>query len=213
MPIRNYGVVKGHPQRGELVFDRNGKNPHYRIYLNGGSATSQADVNVESQDGSEVLYEINRAFVPPSTGALAGLPMGFSPIDPVPGGLALDYVREKTGGSFMVQRADMNLLPIPGHGNGQQLKNAVAELLNEAVADERGTILAFGSEFRDPNGVSGIHDIHMNQGNPPGNFEGDNGTWQDGAVWIQLSSEPGWIALFIAFQSQSWQTDAKGNPI
>ena len=60
--------------------------------------------------------------------------------------------------------------------------------------------------------VDGIHDIHMNQGNPKGNHGGDNGVWQDGALLIHLPSKETWTAVFIAFQTESWSTDSAGNP-
>ena len=37
--------------------------------------------------------------------------------------------------------------------------------------------------------VDGIHDIHMNQGNPKNNHGGDNGVWQDGALVHSSASE------------------------
>ena len=70
----------------------------------------------------------------------------------------------------------------------------------------------FGSSYADPNGQQGIHDIHMNQGNPKGPFQKDNGIWQDGAIFIELPASGKWIAVFLAFQTESWTTDNSGNP-
>ena len=51
-----------------------------------------------------------------------------------------------------------------------------------------------------PEKLDGIHDIHMNQGNPAGGkgggFSGDNGVWQDGALFINLPSKGTWTAVF-----------------
>jgi uncharacterized protein YukJ len=100
----------------------------------------------------------------------------------------------------------------------QALANAVTQLLNQAVAAGNATIYAFGSAYADSGKVDGIHDIHMNQGNPAaGGHEGDNGIWQDGAMFMQLPSlnkDPAktWVAVFIAFQTESWTTDSNGNP-
>ena len=52
----------------------------------------------------------------------------------------------------------------------------------------------------------------MNQGNPLNNHGQDNGIWQDGALFVYLPSQKRWIAVFIAFQTQAWQTDNHGNP-
>ena len=97
------------------------------------------------------------------------------------------------------------------------LQNAVVTLLNMTIADKGSVIYAFGSSFADSGKVDGIHDIHMNQGNPVGGkgggFSGDNGVWQDGALFINLPSKGEWIAIFIAFQTESWTTDSSGNPV
>jgi uncharacterized protein YukJ len=117
------------------------------------------------------------------------------------------------GGEPMVNRQDMSLLPLPTHNPQDQLKNEVIALLNAAVADPGGVMYAFGSSFGDPDGLRGVDNIHMNQGNPPGQFEGDNGTWRDGGLLVNLPAANTWKALFIAFQSQSWRTDDGGDPL
>lgn len=209
MAIPNYSVLRGDPKGGEVVFSQDGANPHYRIYMQDGS---QADVNIESQDGSEVLYVIYPNFTPPNPGLLDEMRVGITAVDRVPGGVALDYVREKINGQFMVQRADMTLQPVGVDDPNNQLKNAVVDLLNQAVADPEGAIYAFGSAYSDSNGVSGVHNIHMNQGNS-GKFSDDNGTWSDGALFINLPASNTWTALFMAFQAESWQTNDSGDPI
>jgi len=93
------------------------------------------------------------------------------------------------------------------------LENAVVTLLNMTIADKDGVIYAFGSAYADSGKVDGIHDIHMNQGNPGNNHGGDNGIWQDGALFISLPSKGTWTAVFIAFQTESWSTDSAGNPV
>ena len=99
-----------------------------------------------------------------------------------------------------------------GEARAAALKNAVITLLNMTIADKDGVIYAFGSAFSDSGKVDGIHDIHMNQGNPLNNHGGDNGVWQDGALFINLPAKKTWTAVFIAFQTESWKTDSSGNP-
>jgi uncharacterized protein YukJ len=209
LPIPGYGVLAGDPDHGAVAFSH-GANPHYRIYMKSGQ---QIDVNIESQDGSEVLYAIQNSFTPPDPAGLEALALGsITLLDSAPGGLALDYVRETIGGAPMVSRSQMQLLPIttPGEPPDDQLKNAVIAMLNQAVADLDGAIYAFGQTYTDQGG--GIHDIHMNQGNPQNNHGADNGIWQDGALFVHLPAGNQWMALFIAFQTESWQTDDTGNP-
>jgi uncharacterized protein YukJ len=183
-------------------------------------------VNIQSVDGSEVLYAIEEGFTPPDLSALMALPMGMTALKSEAGGLALDYVRSTVGGAPMITKAKMTLLPKLGakaKGGGAEaqmiqrakakaLENAVVTLLNMTIADKNGVIYAFGSAFSDRGKVDGIHDIHMNQGNPRGNHGRDNGVWQDGALLIHLPAKGTWTAVFLAFQTESWSTDSAGSP-
>ena len=90
--------------------------------------------------------------------------------------------------------------------------NAVDTLLNQAVAEGNAVIYAFGSAFSDRGKVDGVHNIHMNQGNI-GKFAYDNGVWQDGGIFLYYPAANTWTALFIAFQTESWNTDNSGNPL
>lgn len=226
MPIANYSVLKAQPTAGKVV---SGSSAHYQI-------TAKADrtytiaVNIESVDGSEVLYAIEKNFTPPNLAGLQALHAGMTSLPRQPGGLALDFVRETIAGKPMVTRAQMTLLPkaqskeqflhdaARAGGSAETLKahalqNAVVQLLNQAVADPKATVYAFGSAFADKGVIDGIHDIHMNQGNPANNHGSDNGIWQDGALFLNLPSQGTWTAVFIAFQTESWKTDSSGNPV
>ncbi len=50
----------------------------------------------------------------------------------------------------------------------------------------------------------------MNQGNGK-QFAKDNGIWQDGALMFQHSTGK-WLAIFLVFQSQTFDTDDEGHP-
>jgi uncharacterized protein YukJ len=222
MPITNYSVLAGRPTAGKVV---GGSSTHYQITMQVGSATFTVAVNIQSVDGSEVLYAIEEEFTPPDLAGLMALPMGMTAVKSAPGGLALDYVRSTVGGAPMITKAQMTLLPqlqAKGAGVEEQmilrarakaLENAVVTLLNMTIADKDGVIYAFGSAYSDAGKVDGIHDIHMNQGNPKSNHGGDNGVWQDGALLIHLPSKGTWTAVLIAFQTESWTTDSVGDPV
>jgi uncharacterized protein YukJ len=205
MPIPNYSVLKGDPQPGSVT----GFHPHYRIPVKTDAGAFTVDVNVQSFDNSEVLYAILQNFTPPDATSLLALPNGVTKLPSQAGGLALDYVRQTIGSAPMITRSGMTLLPV---GSGSGLHDQVETVVNQAIEDEAGVIYAFGSSFADPGGSSGIHDIHMNQGNPLNSHGQDNGIWQDGALFVYLPAQKQWIAVFIAFQTQTWQTDDKGNP-
>jgi uncharacterized protein YukJ len=224
MPITNYSVLAGKPTAGKVV---SGASAHYQITMQATGGPFTVAVNIQSVDGSEVLYAIEEGFTPPDLAGLTSLPMGMTALKSEPGGLALDFVRSTVGGSPMITKAQMTLLPESdaqaktGSAQDQMiqkaraaaLQNAVVTLLNMTIADQDGVIYAFGSAYADSGEVDGIHDIHMNQGNPANNHGGDNGVWQDGALLINLPSKGTWTAVFIAFQTESWTTDSAGNPV
>ena len=222
MPIVNYSVLKGQPTAGKVV---KGTGTHYQIDVTATGGPFTVAVNIESFDGSEVLYLVEPAFTPPNPAALAALAGGMTKLKSVAGGLALDFVREQIGGKPMVTRAEMTLLPIAGNAKHVQddqrhaeavrehaLQNAVVALIQQAIASGNATLYAFGSAFADSGKVDGIHDIHMNQGNPvSGGHSGDNGVWQDGAMFVEIAGK--FTAVFIAFQTENWSTDGQGNPV
>lgn len=227
MPIASYSVLKGKPTGGKVV---TGTGTHYQIDVTATGGPFTVAVNIESFDGSEVLYLIETGFVPPDPSALASLASGMTKLVSQTGGLALDFVREKIAGKPMVTKAEMTLLPIAGsakyvrdeerHAEATRehaLQNAVVALIQKAISAGNSTLYAFGSAFSDAGKVDGIHDIHMNQGNPvSGGHSGDNGTWQDGGMFVAIPGKGGtiaWTAVFIAFQTESWTTDNSGNPV
>jgi uncharacterized protein YukJ len=224
MPIANYSVLAGRPIAGKVV---SGASAHYQITMQTGGGTFTVAVNIQSVDGSEVLYAIEEGFTPPDPLGLTALPMGITALRSEAGGLALDYVRSTVNGAPMITKSQMTLLPKQSEkakgssaeaeaiqrAKAKALENAVITLLNMTIADKDGVIYAFGSAYADDGKVDGIHDIHMNQGNPANNHGGDNGVWQDGALFINLPSKKTWTAVFIAFQTESWSTDSVGNPV
>jgi uncharacterized protein YukJ len=58
----------------------------------------------------------------------------------------------------------------------------------------------------------GVHDIHLNQGDPLGQFQHLDGAWQDGAVLIERPSGE-IVAFLVKFQTQSLHTNSQGLPI
>jgi uncharacterized protein YukJ len=207
MPIRSYSVLKGRPVVGEIR--SSGRNqPHYHIRLDAGGESFDIAVNVQSVDGSEVLYHVEHDFHPPDPQGLIALPDGFTPLAQrgdrtAHHPLALDFVREG-----LVHRGQMHPLEIGVRSVQNDLENEVDDLTHRIDPNPDAKLYAFGSRF-----PGGIHDIHMNQGNPRGAFGGDNGIYQDGALFVHLPSQNRWLAVFIAFRTQSWDTDDRGNPI
>ncbi|MGH3480096.1 MAG: DUF2278 family protein [Nocardioidaceae bacterium] len=136
---------------------------------------------------------------------------GLRPLPPRPSAANLDFIR---GNLF----DPATMRPLPADATGPD--NDLADLLDHYVSRATGdpTIVAYvfgqrwGPEAAVPDKVfgfrpgNGVHDVHMNQGNS-GRFIGDDGVWQDGGLLLHLTGENRWVALVLAFQSQSWHTD------
>jgi len=54
--------------------------------------------------------------------------------------------------------------------------------------------------------------VHMNQGNRD-EHRHDNGIWADGGLMFHQQKSDRWCAILLAFQTQAWHTDERGNPI
>jgi hypothetical protein len=142
--------------------------------------------------------------------------------------LALDYLREQIGDEPMITLDGMTRLPTsPQQGAegmsaeewagrtaaASALEHALRTLIKITMGDKDGLMYALGSASADSKKGFGIDKIHMNQGNPAGKFNGDNGIWQDGAMFFQVPSRQMWVGVFVVFQTQSWKTDSVGNPV
>ena len=207
MSVPKYGVLVGKPSDRRLATP---KKNHYEIRIEAAGQSYRVAFNVQSVDGSEVLYAVHDPFVHPLTAALGGMADGHQLLASQPGGAAIDFIR----GAFVTQ-AEMKPIPLTAPGTDNDLNDILDRLVMRAI-DGGGTIYAFGSFFRDNKSDpyfnfkpgQGIHDVHMNQGNSK-QFQGDDGVWQDGALVFRTAN--GFAAIFIAFQNQSWQTDAQGH--
>ena len=219
MPIQNYGVLMGR------VFARvlaTSKDEHYHVLVNRGNDPQRVAINTMSATPpSQVLFYAAANYVNPITSLIsqANLPLGFTPLVSSPGGLALDFVRM---GLFPIA----SLKPLPGvsTGNSSDLNDQLDALVQQAITDTSAVLYAFGQHWLDASGAdavfpeidpsTGIHDIHMNQGNPRGSFFADNGVYQDGGLIFYFPSGNRWAAVFTAFQSESFKTNDKtGDPL
>lgn len=211
MSITRYSVLIGRPIGHRFGA---GANSHYQVHVVDDTTDYRIAVNVKSSDSpSELEYLTETDFNHPLLEELASLPVGIHPLESKPNSPALDFIR---GNLF--DRRKMRLLPddIPGPDN--DLNEEINRYIQKAMADEDALVYAFGERWGpEPNKKdkyfgfkpgNGIHDIHMNQGNPAnGKFKDDNGVYHDGALLIHLPSERRWVAIFLKFQSQSWHTD------
>ncbi len=214
------GVVASAEERNEHV------SPHYQILVMAGGDPWRIAVNVKSTDTggsgadpSIVLYRIIDDFRHPILETVKHFQEGFHPIDAGLKNGGLDYIR---GNLFNPK--DMRLLPPDVPGDDNDLNDLIDARVERAKGDPTAVIFAFGQPWGPENAPDktfkfkpnrGVHDIHMNQGNPrAGGHAGDNGVWHDGGLLLWFPKADRWVAVFLAFQSQSWHTDDHtGDPI
>jgi uncharacterized protein YukJ len=217
----DYRVLKGKVTDGKF-------DGHYQLLVQAAGEKWRIAFNVQSeQKPFPVRYCIDNDFRGPLTEALTALPEGLSPGRDVTGGavrtfmsergLALDFVR---GG--LLSESDLKLLETGKLNAHNYLQQQLELHVDMAEKDDQSFICAFGIPWgperkADPyfkfEPGQGVHDIHMNQGNSGGfkghHFSDDDGVGQDGAVLFSLPGSGLWVAFFVAFQSQSFQTDAE----
>jgi uncharacterized protein YukJ len=209
MPIHSYSVLKGRPVNNRLATS---KTKHYQILISANGQLHRIAVNVRSSDGSDVAFLVRPGFQHPLTDLWRDLPEGLTPLPSRPGGAALDYIRGN-----IAQPWEFQPLPLSADGPDNDLNEKIDAYVQRAMADETATVYAFGATWGpEPDTADkyfgflpgrGIHDIHMNQGNPPGRFAGDNGVWQDGGLVFEFTDPDHWVAVFLKFQSQAWHSD------
>ena len=208
-----YGVLRGHPDRYKR--EDNASTPHLQIrVLEDGGQPWRIAVNVQSDTGSNVAFWVVDPLIgEPVLASLPGLASGFSAAAPK-ADHALDYVKAPLF-DFTLGR----VLPPTGHASSDDLQDLLSLYLDQCKA-AGGEMYAFGAkfdqnlhkpidtEFGNPDGLHGIHDIHMNQGNV-GQHAGDNAVFHDGGLILKFPDR--FLGLFLGFQTQRVPTDAAGN--
>ncbi len=216
--------------RGRVVASAEERNdhasPHYQILVMADGEPWRIAVNVKSSDKSGkgpdrsiVLYRIIDDFRHPMLETVKQFKEGFHPIVVGLKNGGLDYVR-----GHLFDPKDMRLLPPDVPGDNNDLNDLIDAHVERAKNDPKAEIFAFGQPWGPENKPDktfkfkpnrGVHDIHMNQGNPrSGGHAGDNGVWHDGGLLFWFPGADRWVAVFLAFQSQSWHTDDRnGNSI
>ena len=208
-----YGVLRGHPDRYKR--EDNTSSPHLQIrVLEDGGQPWRIAVNVQSDTGSHVAFWVVDPLVgEPLLASLPGVASGFSPAAPN-ADHALDFVKAPLF-DFTLGR----VLPPSGQANSDDLQDLLSLYLDQCKA-AGGELYAFGAkfeqnlhkpidaEFGNLDGLHGIHDIHMNQGNV-GQHAGDNAVFHDGGIILKFPDR--FLGLFLGFQTQRIPTDAAGN--
>lgn len=216
MGVSNYGVLRG--SLIDMGREDDLSSPHFQVILNAEGERWRVPVNVRSAEGNpNVLYALTDPFGNhPLLARLGELADGFTPLPERRPGLTLDYVRDA-----LTTCRDMRPLPHSAPGADNDLQDLLELHLRRVQREAGALIYAWGARFDvgqpRPADVkfrttAGVHDIHMNQGNPAGRFFGDNGVHQDGGLLLRLPASGVIVGVFLAFQSQTFDTDERGNP-
>ncbi len=214
-------LLKGLPVEAKL-FSRNPKQrPHYHILVKTENQQFDIAVNIASEDPNaadvRVLFAIKRNITPPQVDALLKLTNGMFEL-PDEGITGIDFVRDG-----LVTKEEMKPLPLFNRSKPieDQGEPEIKQLLDQVVAEPDALVYAFGHRYKQssrPNDSwgfqpdDGIHNIHMNQGNYTGNHDDENGRGEDGALFLYFPKDKTWHAIYIAFQTQSFDNDNNGYP-
>jgi uncharacterized protein YukJ len=219
----DYRVLKGKVTDGKF-------DGHYQLLVEAAGAPWRIAFNVRSEEKPyAVRYCIDNNFRDPLTTAMSALAEGLTPARDVTGpavhqymsanGLAIDFVR----GTVLSQN-DLQVLEKGKTDAKSYVEQQLGLHVELAKQDASSFICAFGvpwgpetqpDQYFTFKPGQGIHDIHMNQGNSGSykghNFSDDDGVGQDGALFFSLPASGIWVGFFIAFQSQSFDTDDQGH--
>ncbi|QMW04595.1 DUF2278 family protein [Spirosoma foliorum] len=207
MSLSNYHLFVGRYDRGLMAPDAN----HFEIKLNTGAEFYRIAVNVRSQDGSMLMAFVDDNYQHELCARLLeAFPQNgnYNINDTAKRKqFGLDFLRRNMVGDFNKMLVLPNNLP----GLDNDLEDKLISALDRSKADPNARIFAFGEQWPSTTKPDtyfhelkdqGLHDIHMNQGNPRGSFEKDNGVFQDGGLLIYYPSLSRWTAILLAFQTQ-----------
>jgi hypothetical protein len=211
--LADYGVTIGSYDHSD---SHQGQWLHEIIYLRAGQALFQCAVDV-NEPNSIFQYMVLNSLDTGMFAPIAALPDGYHQLQRNDSSGAIDYLR-----SPLVQQPEGCLAVILGFLNGLFRTNQ--KVWKDVTGNEAGNALValvqdstrvyvFGAPYANPNPYPGMHDIHMNQGDPiASQFHSQDGIWQDGCVLV--AKPDGRLAgYFGKFATQSLQTDSNGFPI
>lgn len=206
--LPDYGVVVGDftgytTQQGQWF--------HVDMNIQAGREVYQAAVDVNEVNGNfqyQVFNNLDLSLFAP----ISALADGWHHLDSNATSGAMDYARspilQRPLGCLAIFWTIMNAI---FHTNTQTWTNVTGNAAGEAlVAMVTGSakVYAFGAPYT--TGL-GVHDVHCNQGDPPGPHQKDDGIWQDGCVFA-LKADGTLSAYLGKFTTQTLNTNDHGLP-
>jgi hypothetical protein len=217
VPLSSYGVLIGTLNR----FTREDPNDfgswyHGKMYIQTPAGEYECAVDVSTPSGIPVQYREVRNLDQQFFAPVSNLGAGWHLLTPAAGSGALDYVRAPLlrgrGGCVAIVASPLialinAILRSPRFGWVESTADNALNLLEQRLTGSR-QVHVFGAPYSTGHGV---HDIHLNQGDPPGQFQHLDGIWQDGGTIIESST--GELNAFLTkFKTQSLDTDDNGLP-
>ncbi|MFC6155530.1 DUF2278 family protein [Kribbella jiaozuonensis] len=195
MPLTSYGVLAGRLVRfAREDPDDFGSWYHGKMYVAAPAGEYEGAVDVSTPSGIPVEYREVRYLDADLFAATAALADGWHLLEKTPSSGALDYIRSQ-------------LLTSPSLWMESTADNAL-DLLEQLLTYSR-RVYVFGAPYDE--GL-GVHDIHYNQGDPPGEFQHLDGIWQDGGTIIERPDGE-LVAFLTKFKPQVLLTDDDGLPL
>jgi hypothetical protein len=216
MPLPAYGVLCGKfDSFNKEPPDNFGKWYHGFIHIKAGNKNYECAVDVNSPSG-QFQYMMLGGLDKGLFTNVSSLSDGFHNLAHTPSSGAIDYIRSpivnQAQGCLAVILAFMN--SILGQNKKVWTVNNGDEALDKlsAMITNSSRLYVFGAPYT--YGGDGVHDIHLNQGDPQGSqWWNDNGIWQDGCVIAEHPGETTLRGYFGKFITQSLHTDNNGHPI
>ena len=225
MAVENYGVLIG----PYISFHRDQPNNEGK-YLHGhvvvGADGLQIDCAVDCNHSTANVNFLHLTNLDASKlGPVTGLGNGYHALptltDPAaPTGGALDYKRNPLISVPLGCAAIFYgvLDSITGKHSAvwqtNQGDTAVKTLETMLTGAPIDTVFIYGAQWQNSHQSPpwGMHDIHCNQGDPPGQFQGQDGVWQDGGVIVRRP-DGSYDAFIVMFTTQTLDTnDTTGLP-
>jgi uncharacterized protein YukJ len=218
MPLASYGVLIGTLNHFSREDPNNyGSWYHGKLYVDTPNGQYECAVDVSTPSGIKVEYRVVNNLDQKLFGTISSLALGWNGLMSTPTSGALDYIRSPMLHEF---RGCLTIIYSPLAEIINRLLRRAYEKWTESTGDNaldnmdslltpNGKVFVFGAPYT--SGL-GVHDIHMNQGDPPGQFQHLDGIWQDGGTIVERPSGE-FVAFLTKFATQSLQTDENGLPI
>lgn len=231
MPFDHYGMLAGTLTGHSRDDEQNpGRWYHVHLQIAADDRTYEAAVDVDSHQSTTGVQWKSLRVADGKIGPLPALGEGFVELAPTSTSGALDCIRHPA--LRMVGITRLLLWIFRFHGAFPASRNGVwipylrpwrsgdfrqATTALEAILTIGAEVMVWGEPYPDGSpdsaAVQGLHNVHQNQGDPPGNpkWWAEAGIWQDGGVAVR-SATGDWRVFISKFTTQSFSTDAAGHP-